>query len=130
MGAPIPSETKIISGYTEPGQRTQEPRPALLGWLDQHTQAITSISIEPAQGNIPAEVVILRRVPGHESDSLAAGMRRLRIPVAQIPLARDWLNVNSGDPFGVPYGERVDHAIVGPALQRVEAVVEEAATQA
>ena len=130
MEAPRPSEARITSGYTELGQRTQKPRPVLLGWLDQYGQAITGISVEPAQGNMPAEVVILRRVPGHESDPLAAGMRRLQIPVAQIPPARDWLNANSGDPFGVPYGERVDHAIVGPALQRIESVVEESAVQA
>jgi hypothetical protein len=125
MGSAAGNETRRIPGYQEPTQGIQGPRQDLLGFLDQYGPDITRIFLEPAEGNRPAEVVIQRRVPGHESDELAVGMRRFRAPLEQVAQARTWFDANSANPFGVPYPERINHAIVGPALQRVEIAIEE-----
>jgi len=86
MPAPLPSEAKRITpGFQEPAQGTQGPRPELLGWLDQYGPHIASVSVKPAQGDKPAQIVIsLGEVPGHEGDTLAAGMRRFQGPLDQV----------------------------------------------
>lgn len=133
MGAPLPGEAGKTPGRTPGFQepvRTQGKRPGILGFLDLYGRSITDISIVPTQGNRPAQIVILREVPSHESDPLAVAMRRFQAPLDQVAQARDWFDANSANPTGVPYDERINPTIVGPALQLVESAVGELAAQA